>query len=254
MKGKATERAENAWKALKNKFGPLRPDQVTRDLCRSHTHARRFQGRADGTIGKELGCLRAALRWSDKHTPAVFEMPPRSPPKDRRLTREEYRRLKIGAKQSGLHIYIFVVLGLTTAGRKQALLDLTWDRVDFGTGLIKLSDGRHGKGRATVPMTRHARRVLSLARKMRTSPFVIEYAGRPVASIKRGFASACKRAGLENVTPHVLRHTAAAWMAEAGIPMSEIAQVLGHRDDRITQQVYARYSPDYLRRAISALE
>lgn len=253
-RGKRADRGETAWKALQTTFGPLRPDQVTKDLCRSYARTRRLQGRADGTVGKELDCLRSALRWRDRHTPAAFEIPPRPPPRDRRLTRDEYKRLRLSAKKSGLHIYVFVVLGLSTAGRRQALLDLTWDRVDFRGGLIRLADGTQGKGRATVPMTRHARRVLTLARKMQTSAYVIEYAGRPVGSVKKGFTSACDRAGLEGVSPHVLRHTAAVWMAEGGIPMSEIAQFLGHADSRITERVYARYSPDYLRRAMSALE
>ena len=43
-------------------------------------------------------------------------------------------------------------------------------------------------------------------------------------------------------------------MAEAGHPMSEIAQYLGHADSRITERVYARYSPSHLRRAADALE
>ncbi len=253
-RGKSPERCKTAWKALEDIFGALRPDQVTKGLCRSYTHARRLEGRADGTIGKELDCARSALRWHDRHTLAAFEMPPRPPPRDRRLTRGEYSRLRLAAKKSGLHIYVFVVLGLTTAGRRQALLDLTWDRVDFQRGLIRLADGSRGKGRATVPMTRHARRVLMLARRMQTSAHVIEYAGRPVGSVKKGFTSACARAGLEGVSPHVLRHTAAVWMAEDRIPMSEIAQFLGHADSRITERVYARYSPDYLRRALSALE
>lgn len=56
------------------------------------------------------------------------------------------------------------------------------------------------------------------------------------------------------MSPQFLRHTAAVWMAEAKPPMAEIAQYLGHEDDRITQRVYARYSPDYLRQAAAALE
>ena len=252
-KGKATERAVNAWKALHESFGSLRPDQITKALCRAYALHRRAQGRKDGTIAKELNCLRAALRNHDKQTPAVFEMPPRPPSRDRRLTRDEYRRLRRASKKSGLHIYLFIVLGLATAGRKQALLDLTWDRVNFDAGIINLATDGQGKGRATVPMTRHARRVLAWAYNLRTTAYVIEYAGRKVGSVKKGFASSCERAGLTDVSPHVLRHTAAVWMAEAGVPMPEIAQYLGHRDDRITQRVYARYSPAYLRRAASAL-
>lgn len=43
-------------------------------------------------------------------------------------------------------------------------------------------------------------------------------------------------------------------MAEAGIPMEEIAQYLGHANVEVTRKVYARYSPEYLRKAASALE
>ena len=64
-------------------------------------------------------------------------------------------------------------------------------------------------------------------------------------SVKKGLAHAAKSAGLI-VTPHVLRHSAAVHMAEAGVPMDEIAQFLGHSDPSITRAVYARFSPDYL--------
>jgi len=36
--------------------------------------------------------------------------------------------------------------------------------------------------------------------------------------------------------------------------MAEIAQFLGHKDSRITERVYARFSPTYLRGAASMLE
>ena len=50
------------------------------------------------------------------------------------------------------------------------------------------------------------------------------------------------------------REARACGSQEAGTPMSEIAQFLGHSDDRITQRVYARYSPSYLIGAASALD
>ena len=84
--------------------------------------------------------------------------------------------------------------------------------------------------------------------------FVIEWARQPVKKVRRGITAAAHRAGIVGVTPHVLRHTAAVWMAEAGRAMSEIAQYLGHADSRITERVYARYSPNHLRKAADALE
>lgn len=95
---------------------------------------------------------------------------------------------------------------------------------------------------------------LAVAREAAETEYVIEWAGKPVKSIKNAFRRAVKDAGLgKEVTPHVLRHTAASWMAEAGVPMSEIAAVLGHSDSRVTEKVYARYSPTYLQRAVKAL-
>jgi integrase len=252
-RSKSRERVDFAWKRLGDTFGSLRPDQVTRLLWRSYAKARRKHGASDGTIGKELSTLRAALLWRDRATAATVELPAQPPPRDRYLTRDEYRDLRFAAKRGGLHIYVFVVLGLATAGRKQALLDLTWDRVDFTAGRIRLATDGQGKGRATVPMTRHARRTLRIAYRARTCERVIEYAGKPVGSIKRAFSAAANRAGLEGVTPHVLRHTAAVWMAEAGVPMTQISQYLGHRDSRITERVYARFSPDFLSGAARAL-
>lgn len=247
------DRARDAWKALEPHFAHLRPDQVTRNLCRDYTKARRQMGRADGTINKELGVLRALLRWHAPNTPAVIELPPAPPPRDRHLGRGEYERLL--AACAAPHLALFVILALATAGRAAAILDLTWERVDFRRGRIALSEGaKRRKGRATVPMTARARDALGLARAAARTPFVIEYADRPVRSVKRAFRTACGLAGLAGVTPHTLRHTAAVWMAEDGVPMSEIAQYLGHADSRVTERVYARYGTDYLKRAASALE
>jgi integrase len=152
-------------------------------------------------------------------------------------------------------VRLFIVLGYTTAARAGAILDLTWDRVDFDKGIIRLGTGeRRTKGRATVPMTESARKELLEARAAALTEHVIEYGGKRVGSVKRAFHRAAMGAGVPWCSPHVLRHTAAVHMAEAGIPIDEIAQMLGHSNSSVTFRVYARYSPDYLRRAASALE
>lgn len=256
------DRMADAWKALKPHFAHLRPDQISRDTCRAYAASRRlvtFRNRKlpvqDGTIIKELTVLRAGLRWHDKNTPAVFEMPSTPPPKERHLSREEYGRL-LESAQITPHLYLFVTLALQTAARAEALLQLTWDRVDFDRGLIDLRNalGRR-KGRAQVPMTETARIALLDAWKASLARVhVIEYAGGPVQSVKKAFGRACEKAGLEGVTPHVLRHTAAVWMAEGGATMPEIAGYLGHSDSRITERVYAKFSPTFLKKAATALE
>jgi integrase len=248
------ERTRYAWLRLAPVFGHLRPDQVDRPLCRAYAQRRRRDGVKDGTIIKQLATLRAALRWHDKNTPAIIEMPPLPPPRSRHLSREQYRALRDAAAATP-HLYLFVVLAYTTAGRASAILELNWDRVDFTAGMIRLGTGdRRMKGRATVPMTEGARAALTEAHRAAVSDNVVEYAGKPVRSVKRAFAAAAERAGVPWCTPHTLRHSAAVHMAEAGVPMAEISQYLGHSSSIITERVYARFSSDYLRRAASTLE
>jgi integrase len=52
----------------------------------------------------------------------------------------------------------------------------------------------------------------------------------------------------------LLRHTAGVWMAEADIPMQKISQYLGHTSTRVTESVYARYSPSFMKDAAEALD
>lgn len=251
---KDVERARYAWKRLASTFGHLRPDQVTRALCRAYAAARRASGVLDGTIIKELSYLRAALNWHDKASPAMIELPAQPPPKGDYLTREQYRAFREATKKIS-HLYVFTVLAYTTAGRASAILDLTWDRVDFTSGIIRLGLGdARAKGRATVPMTAGARQVLVDANAAAVSNYVVEYAGRRVVNVKKAFAAAGVRAGLPRCTPHVLRHTAAVHMVEGGVPLVEVAQYLGHSSVAVTYRVYARFSPGYLRKAAEALE
>lgn len=239
-------------------FGALRPDQVQEDDGKRYAEQRRAAGIQDGTIWTQINHLRIALSWAVK-TKRISEVPlivrPRKPdPRERYLDRSEIARLLDAATTP--HIRIAIILMLATAARVGAVLDLTWDRVDLQRGIIDLRVDAGGprKGRATPPINNMLRAALVEAREMALSPYVVEWGGDRVASIKKGFASVVKKAGLDDVSPHVLRHTAAVHMAEAGNSMAEIAQMLGHRDSKTTERIYARFSPGYLRGAASALE
>lgn len=146
------------------------------------------------------------------------------------------------------HTRLAIIIMLTTAARVTAVLELTWDRVDLNRRQINLRTSEAGrKGDSLLD-------ALQEARQAALSEYVIEWAGKPVKSIKTGFRSAVKAAKFQGVTPHVLCHTAAVHMAEAGVSMAEISQYLGHSSVEITASVYARFSPRHLRKAASALE
>lgn len=245
-------------KSLLPFFGALRPDQITVSDCRKYSAERIAAGRSVGTVWTELGHLRIVCRWAEKsqlidRAPNI-ELPQKPAPKDRHLTDAEIAKL-IDADAEP-HIRIAILLMLTTAGRVGAILELTWDRVDFDRNQINLRVDSSGprKGRAVVPMNSTLRAALSVASDAAMTDYVVEWAGGPVKSIRKGFASTVSNAGLKDVTPHTLRHTAAVRMASRGIPMPMISQYLGHSNTTVTERVYARFAPDHMSEAAAALE
>lgn len=246
-------------------FGALKPDEITTDHCRRYTRGRRSwtdtegktHTRHDGTIWTELGHLRIVLVWAEKarlidHAPSI-ERPPQPDPDSRHLTRDEVERLLDAAGMP--HIRLFIMLAISTAGRNSALLELTWDQVDFVRGVVDLRTpgSARKKGRGTPAMSDSLRAALLEAQAGARSKHVIEWAGDRVTKVRKGLAAAAERAGLKRVTPHLFRHTAAVWMAEGGSSMGEIADFLGHSDDRITQRVYAKFSPTHQRKQAAIL-
>jgi len=234
------------WKAARPTFAELIPSQVTEDLCRRYARERHVK---PGTVRKEIGVMRAALLKAKAG--GSFWMPPQPAPRDRRLTRDEMAALERECAQP--HLLLFVLIARYTAARASAILSLKWPQVDFDRRRIDLGGIGRQKRRAVVPMHPHLAFALAIAKEAALSPFVVEYGGRRVGSIKKGFKAACERAKIKDATPHILRHTAASWMAEAGVSMDEIAQFLGHTNPSVTFRVYAKFSPTFLQRAAEAL-
>lgn len=212
-----------------------------------------------GTIRRELSILAAALNMAKQkrviQDAPKIHLPQQSPAREYWITKEEYQKLLEEAKKS-FHLYVFISLAIGTLARKGAILGLTWDRVNFETGLIDLIDPeirQTNKRRATVPMNDTLRAVLLQAKEAAQTDHVVEYHGQPVDDIKKAFQRCAKRAGLPKVTPHILRHSGATWLAMKGRPMYEIARYLGHSNIQTTYRIYAKYSPDYLRDAANLL-
>ena len=260
IEGKQVFRMRWTWAVIGPVFGPLRPEDITKALCRRHADDRTELGRSPHTVHGELRLLRTIINWAAKaklikDAPVIW-VPPFPSARERHLTRDELDRLLKSADLP--HIRLFIILAIATAARRTALLELTWQRIDFERGLIHLRDpakARTNKGRAVVPMNESARSALLEAKAGAVSDYVIEWSGAPVKSVRRSLDTALKKAGLKTKQDgaHLLRHSAAVMMAEEGIPMSEISQYLGHSSTAVTEKVYARYSPHYLKKAASTL-
>lgn len=82
--------------------------------------------------------------------------------------------------------------------------------------------------------------------------YVVHRNGDRIGDIKKGFAAASGRAGLEGVTPHTLRHTAATWLMQVGTDRWEAAGFLGMSIETLAR-IYGHHHPDFMRTAADAI-
>ena len=244
------KRQREAWKAAAPFWQRVRPGLIDAAMCRSYALQRK---RAANTLRNELAAIRSGLKWA-KVPHATMWMPPIPESSVEHLSKPQFRRFLAGC--TAPHVKLFAALAVATGGRSTALRELQWSNVDLDRRQINLNPrGRvqvANKGRATVPINDQLHALLIDARAAAQTPFVIEYQDKPIASIKTAFAAASTRSRVR-CTPHMLRHSAAVWMAEERTPMEEIARYLGHKNIAITVAVYARFNPEYLQKAAGAL-
>jgi integrase len=231
------------------------------------------------TIRRELVQLLACFNWcaDSKERRALispadvpgFALPSGGQPRDRWLREAEVERLlKAAAAPVGRmsRVERFLWLALETAGRKQALLDLTWDRVDFETGVIHLAlPGRKEtkKRRASVPISKALLPVLKRAYEERINDRVLDHGAEVWAAVQSVAARAgfgppqgVRQTGTKpkatGISPHVMRHTAATHMARRGVPLFLVAKVLGDTIATV-EKTYAKHAPDDLRGAVDMI-
>lgn len=138
------------------------------------------------------------------------------------------------------YLYLVVVMALSTGARKNEILNLKWDDIDFGRGQIVLHETKNGE-RRVIPLQGHAMSLMYAHSKVRIlgCPYVFpsdivkrNKEGKPIympMDTRRAWEYAIRRAGIENFRFHDLRHSAASYLAMNGASLVEIAEVLGHK-------------------------
>ena len=232
-------------------LGNLHPSDMSDIIAEDYARKRK---RANGTVIRELGVLRAALHWAERQKLIVapkFLMPVAHPaPRERWITRDEARKLLDAAKAP--HMRLFITLALSTGARTGAILDLKWNQIDWERGVIDFGKGHGKKRRAIVPINDQLRDALEENLEARTTDNVIEYGGKPIKKIIYGFRDVAQRAGVE-CTPHILRHSVATWLVMDGLPIREVARMIGDTEETV-EKVYGHHSPEYLKGAANALQ
>ncbi|BBD37548.1 integrase [Aminobacter sp. Y103A] len=143
---------------------------------------------------------------------------------------------------------------MLTGCRLREILHLRWTEVDLDRGLLFLPDSK--TGRKTVVLSAAAVEVLTALPRIGVYVIAGESAGledeKPRADLKRPWAAITKRAGLDGLRIHDLRHSFASVGAWSGLGLPVIGKLLGHTDAKTTQR-YAHIDVDSSRRAADAI-
>lgn len=149
--------------------------------------------------------------------------------RDRVLTAEEWQRLY---EVASAHLKPILLAAYHLGQRLGEILNLTWDRVDLHRGIITLRgvDTKTNKPRQ-VPMTPQVKTTLVELSKVRdiAHKHVFVYQRNPVREVKTTFRTACRKAGIENLRFHDLRHCAATNLRRAGVDTTTAMQIIGHK-------------------------
>jgi integrase len=135
---------------------------------------------------------------------------------------------------------------LFTGARLREILHLKWEQVDFERGLLFLADSKTGK--KTIVLNAPALAVLNSLPRIGDYVISSDSIARPRADLKRPWALVRRRAGLDGVRLHDLRHTYASFGAGGGLGLPIIGKLLGHTQASTTAR-YAHLDNDPLRRA-----
>jgi integrase len=175
--------------------------------------------------------------WLAKHPLRQVAKPPAAPDRVRALTAEEQARLLAACQASrNRQVYVAVVVALSTATRKNELLQRQWREVDLARGLLSIPQAKNGERRA-IPLVPHAVEILRAHATQAQSPWVFPRAdGQKPVFLDYAWRVACARAGLVDFHFHDLRHTSASYLAMSGASLRDIAEILGHKSLKQTMK------------------
>jgi integrase len=230
----------------------------------------------EGAARRELEDLRAAINHHRQEglcsEIVSVTLPKRSPGRNACLTRSQAARLVWAAwrarqvmrdgitkREVGKHIARFLLIGVYTGTRHAAICSAALQPA-VGRGYVDLARGvfhRRAQGAKETnkrqPPVRLPDRLLAHLRRWQrlaiATHAVIEWNGKPVRSVRKGFAATVKAAGFpttgpEKITPHVLRHTAATWAMQNGADLWQAAGFLGMTVEML-QERYGHHHPDF---------
>jgi integrase len=204
----------------------------------------------------------------------------------RYLSREECHSLMFSCEA---HLKPIVTTALNTGMRRGEILGLKWDNVDLKHGFILLNMTKNGE-RREIPINGTLKGIFQGITRRLDIPYVFHdsITGKPYKDVKRSFHTALKKVEIEKCTKcdyqkikepiqkearhcplcnseirmqkgitdfhfHDLRHTFASHLVMAGVDITTVKELLGHKDIKMTLR-YAHLAPAHKAKAVDILD
>ena len=151
------------------------------------------------------------------------------------------------AQQDGENPFAVAAIRLLvlTGARKSEIPTLKWEHVDAEHGYLQLPDSKTGA--KVIPLGAAALETLSEIPRIEGNPYVLPgREGRYFVGLQKTWERIRRRAGLEDVRLHDLRHSFASMAVAGGDSLYLVGKVLGHQQARTTER-YAHLADDPLR-------
>jgi len=220
-------------------------------LSPSHLTAyrdRRLTEVAAATVAKEMSLLMQALSVAVQEWDAPVEIEKLklvrkpSPPPGRTRRLEAGDQVKLATALSACHnpyVKLAFEFGLATGMRRGEILGLKWRNIDRGRQTAFLSHTKNGSSRH-VPLSLDAIKILDALAALRLDPE--DRTSCPLeglvfsltaSALQQAWRRAKKRAGVNDLRFHDLRHEAVSSFFEMGLSVPEVALITGHKDPRM---------------------
>lgn len=198
--------------------------------------------RSSGTVNRYIAAFSKALTfavkelgWLQENPMFKISKPKEARGRDRYLTRDEIEMLLEACKESkNENLYPIIQIAVVTGMRYGEIVNLRWKNINFENRFLTIEQTKNGSQRV-IPLTGQLIKILKECPSFGNEPQSLIFStGKPsttnrTMSIRKSFATALKKANIENFRFHDLRHTAASHMAMKGASQGELMEILGHR-------------------------